>query len=123
MKIIKKEIRSSPLSDDVVYKLDSLANSEDLCSLFELLMNDGYSLKRYVLNYVHDHADFRANVAGDSIDELFNILNNSNVIDIESIDVIMRWQEIDVYGTAYPESNIFRFSFQKKNNNVNSRKI
>lgn len=123
MKILEKHKRTTPLSDDVIYKLDSLSKSEDLRSLFELLTKDGYSLKKYVLNFVQDHTEFRFNLSGDNMLELFNVLNNGNITDIESIDVIMMWQEIDVYGTVYPESNVFRLSFQKKNNNVNSRKI
>lgn len=123
MRILESQKRSTPLSDDVIYKFDSLSNSGDLSSLFKLLGDDGYSLKRYVLNYAKDHADFRTNVSGDDIDELFNILNNSDIKDIESIDVVMICKGIDVYGTAYPDSNIFRLSFQKKNNNVNSRNI
>ena len=123
MKILAKEKRSAPLSDDIIYKLDSLSKSDDLCSLFKLLGDDGYSLKRYVLNYVQDHSEFRPNFAGNDIMDLINILNNSNIIDIESIDVVMTYNGIEVYGTAYPESCIFKLSFQKKNNNLNFKKI
>lgn len=123
MKILSEQKRSTQLSDDVIYKFDSLFDAQNLMEMFRLIFEHGYTLKRYVLNFVQDHVSLNSSLSGNSDLELFNILNNCDFEELESIDLVISHKEIEIYGTVYPDANIFRISFPKKNNNVNYKRI